>query len=344
MQITVLVTAYNVADYVESALNSVMEQTRQPDRIIVVDDGSTDATPQILKLWGRKIEYIRSENNLGVLPATVKGLEMISDGLVCFLDGDDIWCADKLELVEAAFSQNDSLMILTHNYTCIDANGESRSYTSDKTNRNMRNIYCASCDSSSKSDAFKRSILSYKGYWLGSAWSIRRCFFNLESFKSFIKSVRFPAYENLSHQDQPIAAFMIVDEKNKNYEIDYIDKNLFFYRIHSNNTSGSVTNVSGVTRSALRSYATLYGTHQIVSAAPHFRFELKNQLMLLTRAHCIYYIYSGKKFSEVFDSVLNLVDILGWKLFIGILVRYFCLLTFGMNLFVLIKRIRHRLK
>ncbi|MBN1456520.1 MAG: glycosyltransferase family 2 protein, partial [Sedimentisphaerales bacterium] len=62
VSICVVIPAYNIADYIARAIDSVLAQTHQPDQIIVVDDGSTDNTAQIIKSYESKITYIYQKN------------------------------------------------------------------------------------------------------------------------------------------------------------------------------------------------------------------------------------------------------------------------------------------
>ena len=62
MSVTAAITAYNRAAYLPGALDSVFAQTRSPDEVLVVDDGSTDDTPDVLAGYGDRIRVVRQEN------------------------------------------------------------------------------------------------------------------------------------------------------------------------------------------------------------------------------------------------------------------------------------------
>jgi glycosyltransferase involved in cell wall biosynthesis len=93
--ISVVIPVYNGAAFLAEAVASVRAQTRQPRQIIIVDDGSTDATPQVARALGADLEYIRQENR-GPSAARNRGLQAVRGEFVGFLDVDDLWPADKL--------------------------------------------------------------------------------------------------------------------------------------------------------------------------------------------------------------------------------------------------------
>lgn len=95
--ISVIIPAYNAARFIGDALESVLGQTVPPDEIIVVDDGSTDETEAEVKKFDGNITYIYKENG-GVSSARNRGLELVNGDLITFLDADDVWVENKLEM------------------------------------------------------------------------------------------------------------------------------------------------------------------------------------------------------------------------------------------------------
>ena len=82
--ITVVVTTYNhQGKYLPKSLASVFDQTRKPAEVIIVDDGSTDNTPQIVAKFGQKVRYIRHKKRLRGAPTFNSGLgAALSDYLI----------------------------------------------------------------------------------------------------------------------------------------------------------------------------------------------------------------------------------------------------------------------
>jgi glycosyltransferase involved in cell wall biosynthesis len=95
MRISVIIPAYNAAAYIERALQSVLNQTRAAEEIIVINDGSTDATSEILKQYKGKIRIIE-QVNAGVSAARNTGIRAASGDWIAFLDADDEWLPEKL--------------------------------------------------------------------------------------------------------------------------------------------------------------------------------------------------------------------------------------------------------
>lgn len=102
--VDVVIPVYNGAPFIEKALRSVLEQDLPPARIIVVDDGSTDATASIVKgVRGEvPISYLYQENG-GLSSARNAGIRVCRSRYVAFLDADDEWYPDKLSRQVALF-------------------------------------------------------------------------------------------------------------------------------------------------------------------------------------------------------------------------------------------------
>jgi len=99
--VSVVICVYNGASTVGSALDSVFAQSLAPSETIVVDDGSTDSTPQVLAKYGDRIRVIRQENK-GLATARNVGVAASSAPYVAFLDADDVWLPRRLEKTVAA--------------------------------------------------------------------------------------------------------------------------------------------------------------------------------------------------------------------------------------------------
>lgn len=104
-RISVIMPCYNAAAFVEHAVTSVMEQSYEDVELIVVDDGSTDGSMDILtRLLGRYSPRmaVYQQDRKGPFPARNLGLERAGGGRIAFLDADDYWSPDALELLAGA--------------------------------------------------------------------------------------------------------------------------------------------------------------------------------------------------------------------------------------------------
>ena len=102
---SVVVTNYNYREFVAEAVDGVLAQARAPLEVIVVDDGSTDGSPDYLReRYGAdaRVKLLCGENG-GQLAAFQRGLAAAGGDVVCFLDADDRWGPDYLRQVGALF-------------------------------------------------------------------------------------------------------------------------------------------------------------------------------------------------------------------------------------------------
>lgn len=109
--ISVIMPCYNAAPFVEEAILSVLGQTHTHTEIIVIDDGSSDASPDIVsKLEKRHPDriHLQWQNRLGPYPARNLGLRHASGDFISFLDADDWWKKDSLEKLLHALQQADA--------------------------------------------------------------------------------------------------------------------------------------------------------------------------------------------------------------------------------------------
>lgn len=93
---TVVIPAFNAEKYIEETLRSVLDQTILPQKIIVVDDGSTDSTAEIAAEYHTLVEVIRTKNR-GPAAATTTGINEVTSSIFATLDSDDLWVPNKME-------------------------------------------------------------------------------------------------------------------------------------------------------------------------------------------------------------------------------------------------------
>ena len=93
MKISIVIPVFNVEKYIGECLESVINQTRKPDEVIIVDDSSTDDSAEICKSYIEKADYIKLVTNSergGVSRARNKGINLAKGEYVLFVDGDDV--------------------------------------------------------------------------------------------------------------------------------------------------------------------------------------------------------------------------------------------------------------
>lgn len=121
--ISVIIPTYNMEKYITDAIDSALAQTYKNVEIIVVDDGSTDFTINILKKYNSKIKYFYQKNK-GPSAARNVGIKYAKGEYIAFLDSDDVWLPRKLELQVKYFSENAFRGLIYTGYYTIDETGE----------------------------------------------------------------------------------------------------------------------------------------------------------------------------------------------------------------------------
>lgn len=107
-RVTAVVTTYDRPESLRDALQSVLGQTRQPEEVLVIDDGTNPATEEVVAaVGGDRVRYHRNPMNLGLAASRNVGLEQATGDLIAYLDDDDIWLPDKIERQIRAFASGD---------------------------------------------------------------------------------------------------------------------------------------------------------------------------------------------------------------------------------------------
>ena len=123
--ISVIIPVYNGAAFLAEAIASVRVQAYTPLEIIVIDDGSTDQTAQVVQQLGRDIRYVYQENQ-GPAAARNYGLTLAQGELIAFLDADDLWTAHKL-------AQQVPCLLANWETQVVWGNTQVRAYQADET-------------------------------------------------------------------------------------------------------------------------------------------------------------------------------------------------------------------
>jgi glycosyltransferase involved in cell wall biosynthesis len=111
-QVSAIVPVFNGERYLEEALRSAVDQNLPPVEVIVVDDGSSDASVEIAESFGDPVRCIRQANT-GVAGARNRGLSLATGEFIAFLDHDDVWPREKLEAQVAALRSNPDVGIVS---------------------------------------------------------------------------------------------------------------------------------------------------------------------------------------------------------------------------------------
>lgn len=199
--LSVVIPTYNRVDYLREAIESVLAQTYKNYEILVVDDGSTDNTRELVASYASRIKYIYQDNK-GPSAARNNGIRNAKGNLIAFLDSDDLWHPDKLAKQVAVFVENPSLSFLATGYGEINTK-----YEVIKTNVLQ----------SSELRSLQRKEM-YKNFFATSSVMVKKTCFNKAGLFN----------ENLHFAEDWEMWIRIL----KYYSFDYVPNLLVQYRVH----------------------------------------------------------------------------------------------------------------
>jgi len=204
--VNVIIHTYNNERFIAETVESVLNQTYKEYEIVVVDDGSVDGTRDALIPYMQKIRYHYKENG-GIASAKNAGIGLSQTEFVAFLDHDDLWAPDKLQLQMECFNENSQVGLVYAKYTSFRDGKELRTKPE-------------------------------KGY---SGWIFKELL-----SKSFIQTstvvVKRECLDAVGPYDE---SFSLGDEYDmflriaRKFQCSFIDKSLTRYRVHDTNASNN---------------------------------------------------------------------------------------------------------
>ena len=128
MKISVYITSYNKIQYIEQSIKSVLSQTLKPFEIVIIDDASQDGSQEVIKSYASKysnlIFPIFNEFNIGIAKCRNKALCALNGDLVTFLDGDDYFYPNKLELEYKQLIKCQNTQVVYSNFNYLNESGK----------------------------------------------------------------------------------------------------------------------------------------------------------------------------------------------------------------------------
>lgn len=121
-KISVITPSYNQGKYIEDTIKSVINQDYPNLEYIIIDGGSTDETIEIIKKYEHKIHYWCSEKDNGQTDALIKGFNLATGDIYCWLNSDDIFEPNTLKTVAQFFIDNPEAEFVYGNAVWIDEN------------------------------------------------------------------------------------------------------------------------------------------------------------------------------------------------------------------------------
>ncbi len=227
-EVSVIIPTYNYGRFIERAIQSILNQTYQDYEIIIVDDGSTDNTDEIVGGFvDRRIRYIRHVANKGGNAARNSGIRSANGKYIAFLDSDDEWLPEKLDRQTRLFACSAKTVGLIYTgLNVVDATGKEPQYLMLPRVRGY--IF----------DILLRGNCITGG---GSSAMIKReCFESVGFFDETLPS------------GQEWEMILRISEK---YEIDFIGEPLVNYYVHGANTASNSEKI-------IKGYELILHTHR----------------------------------------------------------------------------------
>ncbi|HOS82944.1 MAG TPA: glycosyltransferase [Methanolinea sp.] len=206
--VSIIIPTYNRASFLIRAIESIFDQTYKNYEIIIIDDGSTDSTKDIMSKYLNNVNYIRILHS--GIPAIARniGIKHSKGEYIAFLDSDDYWCKDKLKKQLKLFNKNKNLGLVCSN--------------AYKINENSKNIYFPK-----KRDNIKKSIfdLIEDNFVITSSCIIR---------KNILQSSGLFCEQNYLKGIEDYDLWLRIGLIS---EINYIEEPLCYYTIHNKQLS-----------------------------------------------------------------------------------------------------------
>jgi alpha-1,3-rhamnosyltransferase len=221
--VSVIIPAYNHELYIEEALQSVINQTYKNIQFIIIDDGSTDKTPEIIEKFikinqDKSIQFIKKQNE-GVCKTMNMGLSIATGDYIAFLASDDKWIANKLN-EQVTFMENNKNIGLV----CSDAY-----FTKFNQDTNLKwSNYKTGMDQYFKKgiqNCKMHEVLLAKPLLCAVTVMLRREIFNEVDYFD----------EKLPGEDTDMWLRVA-----RQYPIGYVDQPLVYYRMHGSNISNNM--------------------------------------------------------------------------------------------------------
>lgn len=121
--VSIVIPTYNCARYIGESVSSAIRQTYENVEVLVVDDGSTDNTAEVLRPYFNKIRFIRQKNH-GVSQARNTAIDMSSGEYIAFIDADDLWLPNKLEIQISFLERNKDVAGVCTDFSTINSTGD----------------------------------------------------------------------------------------------------------------------------------------------------------------------------------------------------------------------------
>ena len=221
IKVSIIIPAYNIEKYIEESILSSINQTLKEIEIIIINDGSTDRTLEVIKKYEKIDSRIKliDQKNQGISIARNNGLEIARGKYIYFLDGDD-WIENETLNECYNIAENLEIDIIHFNSLKIEEKTKIKNFSYTKgTNLDENKIYIG--------EEFVEECFN-KNIFRGEVW------FNFIK-RELIENLKLKFYPGISYED----ILFTMKLQNSNYKIKYLNKIFHNYRIREKSITQS---------------------------------------------------------------------------------------------------------
>lgn len=173
--VSIIIPTYNRADLLRQTVDSVLAQTYPHIEIIVINDGSSDHTEEIMRAYGERVRYVKQENQGGSAAAN-HGYYLSQGEYICFLDHDDLFAPTKIAEQVSAMEADPSVGLCHCAYDLIDIHGERVGFSGVLPDQNFLEELIVSDFLWASAPLIRRNCLEDVGLWdteiYGADWDL----------------------------------------------------------------------------------------------------------------------------------------------------------------------------
>lgn len=244
-KVTVLLSVYNGEDYIKNAIISVLEQTYTEFDLLLMDDGSTDKSAEIIHSFeDDRIKYIKNEQNMGLTKTLNKGLNLTDSEYIIRMDSDDICYPERFEKQIKYMDENKHLVVSGSNVRQFSATGWDYKTNVNTKPEEIRTELLFNCPLKHPSVIMRNSIIKKENYQYSTEHIATEDFglwrkisekYDLGNLKNVLMDYRIhdqgiSVQANKKRESRDKAHILIYKESFDRLGIAYTDKDLTLFR------------------------------------------------------------------------------------------------------------------
>lgn len=222
--VSIAMCTYNGAGFLQQQLDSLVNQTRKPDEIIICDDCSKDQSVEIAQNFAKQhpditIRVVQNPQNLGYVKNFEKAISLCTQDIIFLCDQDDLWQPEKIENMVAVFDAEPAVGLVLHDFCWIDERNQP--YPGPIDTYGPQKLSAAQLPQEIKDNSINVFMQPYPRAWCGCMMAYRRSF----------NEVVLPIFPGKGHDDWILKVLAPITETR------FLASPLVHYRMHQQNTN-----------------------------------------------------------------------------------------------------------